>query len=97
MIHFRSVPIYLKTKINLEMTVLKNKRKLSMSILLFSIFLLSTLALIMINWFRLAPYFTRIMFIKVWIIEFIVLIAYILVFYDAKKPAGINKRKKVLV
>lgn len=70
---------------------MKDSKKFNLGIILLYVFLLSTVALLVILLLRLMPDGGKVA-INIWIIELFVLIGYCLFFYDASKARKNNKK-----
>jgi hypothetical protein len=74
---------------------MKNSKRLSPGVILLNIFLISTIALMVILLFRLIPDGSRTI-VNIWIGELILVVVYCLFFYDSGKIKK-NRRKDVSV
>lgn len=74
---------------------MKNLKKLSFGIVLIYVFLISTIALIVILLFKLMPEQSKIAF-DIWLVELFLAMGYCLFFYDARK-ARKGGKKNILV
>jgi hypothetical protein len=69
---------------------MKNLKKLSLGLILLYVFLISTVALIIILLLRLMPEQSKTI-IDIWLVELFLLIGYCLFFYDARRARKSRK------
>jgi UDP-N-acetylmuramyl pentapeptide phosphotransferase/UDP-N-acetylglucosamine-1-phosphate transferase len=75
---------------------MKNLKKLSLGLILLYVFLISTVALIIILLLRLMPEQSKTI-IDIWLVELCLLIGYCLFFYDARRQARKSRKNGVSV
>jgi hypothetical protein len=64
---------------------MKSYKKNDTGVIMLSVFLISTTILLIINFFNLAPLFTRLVIVYVWLIEFVLMVAYVCLFHNIRQ------------
>jgi len=67
---------------------MKIYKKSDTGIILLSLFLLSTVILLIINFFNLVPDNARMIIVYIWLAEFVFLIGYVCLFHNIRQFAG---------
>jgi hypothetical protein len=66
---------------------MKVYKKSETGLILFSVFLVSTVFVLIINFFNLLPNFTRMVLVYVWLAEFMILIGWVCLFHNLRQFA----------
>jgi len=64
---------------------MKKARKIDTGMILLTIFLVSTLLLLVGNYFGFIPQYSKMAFVSVWLIEFLALTLYVCLFHTVKQ------------
>jgi hypothetical protein len=64
---------------------MKSYKKNDTGVIMLSVFLVSTVFLLTINFFNLTHLFTRLVFVYVWLTEFVILVAYVCLFHNIRQ------------
>jgi hypothetical protein len=67
---------------------MRNYKKSDKGVILLSVFILSTIILLIINIFNLVPDFTRMVIVYIWLAEFLFLTGYVCLFHNIRQFAG---------
>jgi hypothetical protein len=67
---------------------MKNYKKSDTGVILLSVFLLSTIILLIINFFNLVPGITRMVIVYIWLAEFLFLTGYVCLFHNLRQFVG---------
>lgn len=74
---------------NLNLTkAMKNYKKSDTGMVILSVFIISTVILLIINFYNLVPSFARLVIAYIWLAEFLVLIGYVCFFHNIRHIAG---------
>jgi hypothetical protein len=64
---------------------MKQRRKFDTGMILLTIFLISTFVLLIGNYFGFIPQYSKMVFVSVWLIEFLALTLYVCLFHTVKQ------------
>jgi hypothetical protein len=64
---------------------MKNDRKSDPGMIILSVFIVSTIILLIINFFNIVPVFTRMVIVYIWLAEFLLLIGYVCLFHNIRQ------------
>jgi hypothetical protein len=71
---------------------MKNLKKISMGLVLLNIFIISTVALLVIILCKLLPQESSRVIVNIWLVELFLVAGYCLLFYDARRAKKPGKR-----
>jgi hypothetical protein len=64
---------------------MKSYKKNDTGVIMLSVFLVSTVILLIINFFNLTPLFARMVIVYIWLTEFFVLVGYVCLFHNIRQ------------
>jgi len=64
---------------------MKSYKKNDTGVIMLSVFLVSTVFLLIINFFNLTHLFTRLVIVYVWLTEFVILVGYVCLFHNIRQ------------